>query len=728
MQLLSSPLAKYQNQGKFFFKKIFLFILHSFFVEFLLLLFFFIICSIFFTWPAILHFQTYLINDGGDLFLFAMHRVHQALLSLSYPFTSTNLLRYPVGYQFGVGIDAIMALTLGSLLLNWFSPIITYNLVVWSLFTLNAVIAYYFFKALSDGQKILSLAGAVAYGLSFYVLARGAGHLNLAFVAGFPLVMMALFRQIKKIEIVNILLFYLGIWLVSWGSLQYLIILFLFFLVLFLTAACFYPQFVYEWLLKQFNIKNLQIHLLGLTFFLVFFLFPFFPTLKSIYTGDFQTNSRDKIIQEYNISWQNFVIPNPYNYSVVNRLITTNLEQRPNIEKAVFLGYAELLFFIFYLIFDKKQKFKLFTIALLSSLVVLSLGVSEFGIHLPYSWLVKISPFSGLAESGRLVSVILLVMITSIVLFITDLQNNWLRKFLAFLFLTSLIIERINFNYFQVKPALLSVGDVTAHVPGQAVLNLPLDLYRQDYSLIPVKTNKAIVGGYIHWSADTKETKKFIEKLNISRFKCDSNDLISQEIVKPEIKQLELLANEKLLENLIQEDIKTILVHKNDPFYHPQCANVRARLNLLLDNLKTIETTQIGTAHVETIHDGLLKTKLYFPYAGQFKLNGLSVTSTQASISAQLNQQSIPLVQEGWSKKDGLLLFTAPSSQQRESAYQFKVTAGSYLTVSSNTQQAYGAITIWYDFIRSKQNFKVIPSMRIKEIYSTKDLSIYQID
>lgn len=721
----------YDGRGWRLFIKVFCRLLNSSFFLGVLLVPVFLFLAVVVTWPAFANLHTKIISDGGDLFLFAMNKVHTALSNGQYPFGFTTMLRYPVGFEFGVGIDAILGVLTGAFLLNWFEPFVAYNFTVLLLFTFNAVAAFMLFRYVSK-SRLLGILGAVSYGFSFFVIARAAGHLNLMSLFGFPFMMLANWKianlQKKSTKLAGvgaIGLLYLALWLISWGSVQFLIV---FLLSLFIVGLCslgFYFHKTKKWFFN--NLRFWWAHLLFLPLFLLFFLYPFYPTVNSIARGTFKLDTRDKAVELYDVAVLDFFLPNNYNNTWFNQFLPH--PQEPNIEKAVFFGVVELVLVLAYFFSKRPIREKLFLFVVVFILFILALGVVENGLKMPYAYLVGYFPFSGLAEVGRLATVISLFMTLMGILALSSIKKRFWRVTIGMLMLAFLVGERVNFSYFQAESEIAQVQAIIQNLPGQASLNLPLNLYRQEDSLIPVFTGKNVVGGYIHWSTDNDKTREFINKLegDLLRFGCDESIKILPMLANVDFVVKEHKTNNQLLNLLRSNDISSIIVHKSDPYYHPQCQNARVRLDLLLDDVTQVEQQQFGAALTQTIHEGVLDMKLYFPTGGSFTINGISVTNDSASISAFVNDSVINFDQNLIDQQNGQTVFTVRSEEESSDRYSFWLDAGSSFQIITDKISQFGAITLWYSFDPNRDRVYVKRQTPLELIHSDNNIDIYEI-
>ena len=139
-----------------------------------------------------------LIGDGYDNYEFFgfMNLAKENILSFKHPFSQTNTLRYPDGFDFSYGYDGAFAVLTGAFLSMFLGAIIGYNLTIVIILFLNIYLSFYYFKKFGQlknhkgGLELKSLLAAIIFGVSPYVFARINGHLNLALVAVIPLIIL----------------------------------------------------------------------------------------------------------------------------------------------------------------------------------------------------------------------------------------------------------------------------------------------------------------------------------------------------------------------------------------------------------------------------------------------------------------------------------------------------------------------------------------------------------
>jgi len=143
---------------------------------FIVSLFLFLL-SIVFSFPAILSLPIQVIGDGGDNLQFlSFQYVGNMLFSQgNFPFEETNFWRYPVGISFQSSYDSTLLILLGLIFYSFTqNGVLVYNLSLFVIFFLNAILSYLTFRRFFP--SLISLIGTIIYGFSFYSLARLLGH------------------------------------------------------------------------------------------------------------------------------------------------------------------------------------------------------------------------------------------------------------------------------------------------------------------------------------------------------------------------------------------------------------------------------------------------------------------------------------------------------------------------------------------------------------------------
>ena len=183
-----------------------------------------------------------LIGDGGDNFEFLgfMHLAKENMLDGRSPFSHTDVLRYPHGFEYDHGADGFLTIVIGAVFNLFLGPVISYNITVVILLFLNILSCLVFFEKIADlneiknNKQVKIILASVVFGFSPYIFARINSHLNLSTILGIPVLMYSMVlmnnnivQRSQNIKREDFLLVVISVILVGLGSLQYLILLFL---------------------------------------------------------------------------------------------------------------------------------------------------------------------------------------------------------------------------------------------------------------------------------------------------------------------------------------------------------------------------------------------------------------------------------------------------------------------------------------------------------------------
>src|SRR3989344_2155044 len=202
-----------------------------------------------------------IIGEGADDYEYFgfMYIAKNNLENQKYPFSHSNILRYPGGFDFSYGYDGAFAVLVGAVLgIILKNQILAYNLTVISILLTNVVVSYVFFRKiqLQYGRNktlgLIPVLSALIFGFSPYIYARLYSHLNLAFVAGWPIILFAflkLFDDIKSHMVSNKTLFYLclGYVLIVLRSLQYIVPLAVISVIIIIAGIALYKGYLGSW-------------------------------------------------------------------------------------------------------------------------------------------------------------------------------------------------------------------------------------------------------------------------------------------------------------------------------------------------------------------------------------------------------------------------------------------------------------------------------------------------
>lgn len=680
------------------------------------------------TFPTVLTARQELIGDGGDNNGFAVSQyiVGQKLAAGEYPFGHTDVFRYPYGFNFGVGADAALLTVIGSYLQPILGVVLAYNLTVWLGFVLTAFSAFILARYLSK-KMMVGLVAGVMYGFSFYSLARGAGHLNLLMTGGFPLLLYAVLKLREQVTLPRLVTAIAGVALVTAGSLQYALMVPVAVLVMGLLALAIWPRLVAQtlqtWLRKThlFVMAGLIAGLLVLS--------HAWPYVNRLATGEFmwRSDERAQLLEKYNITASDLVVPNAQSKLRLNALVPSTAAV--SIEHAsAFVGYIELAILLLFIFSPVSKKTKVWVVSAVVILLTLVLGVSEAGVSLPYAWLVKLFPFSGILESGRFIVLVNLMIVIALATWLGKINNKWLVSILAVILITGLVAERLPTEYYHSKSPESKATAAMANLSGKAVLNLPLDTNLGTYNLQPAFTHKAIADGYFHWSAETTETQKLFEGSGLAkRFFCSNEDQVFTHLNDPTALAEELQQNRLLLTELYQRGITTIAVHKDGIYFHPHCENVRTRVGLLLPVLETLQTDIYQQKFERHYRNTQLNVSFFVPQDGTFDLEGIyaypevakDLTFQVASTSAQFEFES--------DQAGGLVFRGLDDNFQLKPAMHFEVKAGQIISFSSSAFVEDGLLSIWFKYQAATDIEPLNATPLLQQVYADSATEIYQI-
>ncbi len=550
-----------------------------------------LIVGLLFTWPSGLYLTTHLIGDGGDHHQFSYNQValYERITSGEYFLSHSYDLRYPVGFDLGVGFDGGFVVFVGVLLLFFVGQPLAFNISVLIAYLVSALFSYILAKQLTK-SKLVAFIGAVVYGFSFYVLARGAGHNNLLFTAGWPLFAYAWLRIIKSkhISFMHSIVSAFGLFFLTLGSLQYALMLSFVFPLVVVAFAVFHPA-QFGTLLKKISTSwkpLLASHLV----FASFFIWYVSPYMNAFVSGNWnEKGSVHEIALDHDVELMDFLVPNSFMPLFITFL--TGKSEKIGLENSVFVGWIEIVFLFCFLLSRYRFSIKGFLGSVLFSVWTVALGVTEFGMTWAYQYLAHFVPFAQITEPGRFVVVIQLIIMVMIVLILDGIRDKSRQFLLALIVLAVVIIERVPYRFFVV-PVDMTFFSAIDQVPGTAVMNVPFNIHEAERDAIPTFTSKKIVDGYFHWAANTPDTRRFIDQPNafIHRLSCEFGDLV-MEIAREKYPfltddELALLLNTDLIVQMQKYDIQAIAHYKNKEYKWPQCQTTSTRVDELLQQGK----------------------------------------------------------------------------------------------------------------------------------------------
>jgi len=580
----------------------------------LAVLFVFISLSIYFSGILRINPQEELIGEHGDKYEFFafQYLVRENFKRGMHPLARTDIMRYPVGFEFGHGYDGVLATFTGGLLGFVVPEILAYNITIIFILFLNLSLTYLFLGTL---QKLVlaRLVGSIVFGLSFYALARINGHPNLLFVGGFPLFFYFCVRIYKKLQHKDILNFGdllslgIGLLVISFGSLQYVIMLIeTSFIILFLSIIV-NPRATVTFLISTIHYLKFTASRLRLVTVLTAIVVT--ALLGSFYFGGFLGGLiSGSLVYGFDFAhYKECCIPSIFDVFVPNRYLNAlwgNFNQTvPSIERVISLGIAELLL-LFAILLSIRRKIGILLCVFFVTYILLSVNI----IRLPY-----------LPEGGR--SVVLLSLLLSSLIAQTNIVR---KKWVMLSVFVLMILERLpttvhSYQQLVEKKAV----DVIRNSPGKAVLNIPLSKYNPTRSFGPYLFGKKIVDGYFHDTADNPLSSSFLEGEFMQRYICDGE--------KPKKDVLSYYPTHRIdtIKLLKYYDIRTIVIYKDskyEKFLYDNCLNVRYWWYSISPDTLIFDKPTTGSKSIELVHQPRLKTMLHFSHSGRYILEGLYIS------------------------------------------------------------------------------------------------------
>ncbi len=703
----------------------------------------FVVLAIVFTFPAVLHLSDALIGVGGDTYQYLGFQslVKLRILQGEWPFGFTTLLRYPAGLNFRVASDALLTNTVGgllSLLLN--SSALSYNLVILGGLVANMAASAWYFTTLTK-SKVAGLLGGVSFGASFYVLGRAAGHINLLLVAGFPLLALALLRignaliHHKTIRWTDILLFVAAWLILVVSSAQYVVLAAIGCLLIAFGLLVWYP----ELLQRMFSGARLQLTRILLLFVLTGLpsLLLLLPIVQAVFTGDVTYHAGN-----YSPLPLNFVWPNPFLPTVGSSLGVLPKESA-HIEHIVFAGWIEIaLFFasVIYWLRRPQRKLGLFFLGTSLVLFIFTLGTRTHigNFLLPYGFISWLYPFAAIAEPGRYSIILNLLLTSSALLFlerVTKAFSPQRKQLLLGVVACVIVLERLSLGGFYQTLILpkTSAHTVAAALPGKAVFDIPAFDERQN-AHPDLYEGKSVINGYPHWLADTENSRAYLATHPIlSRFMCDgdSSTFDAQRLFEnSEYRATQGNDQQQLLEQLRDDGITTIVVHKDYKIFWPGCSNVLAQRTMLFPPVMRAESTGLRNQELHTrwAAGPHHEIGLFFPYAGTFRIRSINV-------SPWADAQTVKLFVSGQEQSNTDWAFTqSPENYSTwlspiDKQTKWQVTAGDKFLLQPLNYQETGFITIDYEYVLQNQSDKAIPQRYklLEKIYEDSAKEVYFI-
>lgn len=682
-----------------------------------------LLLAVLFTLPAIFHLGSLFIGDGYDNYQQAGYQALFATLvnSGQYPFSHTDLWRYPVGFDFARGFDSYLGVAGGGLLTLVVGMPLAYNLTLLILLALNGLASFAFFRKLTQSSW-LGAIGMLCYGFSFYVLARADAHLNLVFIAAVPLAGLSLLtlKEATTLGKKDFGLFGITIAALLVGSLQYLLMIAFGVIWLGFVLLIFYRKQYAS--LKQLLNNNKQGLFWLSTAGLIAFIVLYGAQLSALFSGSFIFFSRSEVLSHATPSLTDFLFPNGYLSFLLFHLGKSTSDA--SVEKVVFFGWLEILLFVsfFFTGYTKRLKIFLLSLGLLPFILSLGYGQANHAPFLPYRFLEYVFPFKGIAETGRYFILTSFVMTTAVVLGLKRHFTRYSFSTICLVIVGILILERIP-SHFLLAPSLKDQNyiAVVKKLPGKAVLDLPVNPYYAPYDMLSYYYDKPIVNGYFHWSSDGIPEQSFIGTNSpLGLYTCSIIDPILSSTAEQES---QTGINYQIISLLRENNINTIVVHKDDKFYHPVCKNVRERLSGLLPAITEVKATSPQQQIQGTLIDGRPHFSIYIPTSGTLSLDGLYVApSNQASFTITLADKLLPS-DTTW--ENGTDTYSLQLSIKKP--LTLKVTAGTMLTVSSKDWVSTTVYSIWYHYTPDSNQETIPLRTPLQKEYEDATAAVYSL-
>ncbi|MFA6005780.1 MAG: hypothetical protein WC775_04840 [Patescibacteria group bacterium] len=678
-------------------------------------LFFFL--ALLFTFPSVLHLTDKFIGDGVDNYQHAgfQHVAYESMRAGHWPFSHTALWRFPVGFDFSRGFDGVLSTLTGALLFGLFQNIVlSYNLTVLFLLALNGFLSYFLFRYISK-SRFVGFIGGMIYGLSFYSLLRGFGHPNLIVTGGFPFLLFCLLQYYHQSTKRNLFFVAVALVVVFMSSLQYTALLSIAVIVGGLVFFAAHREVVME------LVKKLLSHRQALVWFVVaivtVFCILFTSQVVALIKGDFLFAQK----WVYNPWIRDYFIPNKlFPMWYVNLLSGA----AKHVEEGVFIGFVELILFVWFLIKTRGMRLKRPLVLLIGIFFLFSLGVRnpETGLPMPYVLLISVLPFKAIVETGRYYILFYVGITLGISVVLGRLYHrSVIGKMVVATVFCLLILERLTFTYALSDTFKGDFLSVAQSLPSRAVLDIPIASPR--YDVLPSYYKKPIIGGYIHWSGDTSDAQLFLNQNQLVWFTCYSN--------APAIIDTKAWFSQ-LLGNLSRNGVDTIVVHKDDRWNWPECVDVVRRYKELFPHV-----TEIDPAPPESLLEyhwdmGALTERWYFPQDGYLDLWSLHYTYVNGSPLITISLNGNPMALDKWIVTDEIIpsgknIWHAPPHDSYP--YRLALRAGDFLDFSSMYSVMQPSFfTVTYAFTPTSDIKKKIPVMNGLQLeYQDSEREVWSI-
>ncbi len=553
-----------------------------------------------------------IIGDGGDKYEYFgyMHLANQNMSHMSLPFSFTNTLRYPYGFDFSYGRDGTLVVLFGALLGFVFPLALAYNLTVVAILWCNLTVTFYVLKKIlilsrvkTDSISYIAFIGALIEGWSPYVFAHLNGQLNLSLIIGLPILFYVFFRlglslynrdQLKLAHFVHISLAYL---LISLSSAQYLliavqasVIVFAAYLIIFAyqrrNLSVFKDVFTFV------STYRLYLFLAALTFLIPFVFFQG-GYIKAIITKQVNFDSVEVLNPQIRPKIIDIFIPNAYLGDWWSKLNSTYV----TIEKQVGFGIIGWLIVLAYALKEKQRRHLRDIASLLAVLLATLLFFKPLFVPEPArSWIVLSFP----------------------VVAIIALRVQCQKKAVFMVLILLLLFERGFYSIMKTSPFPIKAAEVVKRQPGSAVMHVPLVTKQGYHSALSYFWKKSVIDGYFLHIANTPFTNTLLSDSDMAALNCETSNA-------------DLLKNfnpDAFIQKLKDNDVQIIVLIKKgqngDLWHNPECKYVRRAWDKLLpDRIQHNGDVVIEHKFIEpadTIHK-----RVYADMDGVLRLERLTV-------------------------------------------------------------------------------------------------------
>ncbi|OGC68197.1 hypothetical protein A2415_02775 [candidate division WWE3 bacterium RIFOXYC1_FULL_39_7] len=502
--------------------------------------------------------KTQIVGEVGDIyqFMFLMDVSGDNLSHGNYLFSSSNRMRYPLGFDFTSTSDGALAIITGAFLCRVFPIVVSYNLTISFIVFLNLFLSLVFFEKINKllNLRATSLAiysSTIVFALSPYVIARTNGHPSLAFIAGFPVLtyaVIALYKKLassQKLGKEEYITFYAGLLLISYGSIQYLIA------IAWLVLLVMGGTYAYTFFSKRKVVFTGIPFLISFVFDRPLFNFSLFVAAALLFIYPYKGYLTTLMFKRVTLPPFS-IFPTVYDLFIPNGYLGkfwSYINPSPvQIETVATVGFVEVILLGFLIYKTNVAWIKKTFIAGIFIYILFALHILSLPLY---------------SEGSRLV-VFLSLGLSLLILFSDSFMN---KKFAATMLLL-LVLERFTFAVYATDVPSKFIEDVK-ETPGETVLVLPFTVKDPVRNSIATFTDKKLYDGYFHRVANTPEYFEHVYNSPFENFTCSFDDIYLIYPVKPN--PTDPLT---LIEDLKEAEVQTIVVFKKNVIniYMPECS------------------------------------------------------------------------------------------------------------------------------------------------------------